>query len=239
MKKNLLEEFYQHRLIKTWYRDNPEGWKLISGLWSPFYINLRDLPSYPEIFRETALELGKLVKESKVDKIVGIASAGIPIASAISYEYAIPMLYTRKLEGVRKLEELERKIREYGAHRVVEGVMKNGDELGLVDDLITKADSKLVARAQVLYEAEKRGIEVSCNKVFVVFDREQGGKETLEEHGVELHTLIQFKRNLSNLEKVMDEIEFEIIKDYLEQPEKYQSIEIQEKLKKIAIRKGE
>ncbi len=176
MRKNLLEEFYERGLIKTWYKDNPEGWKLISGLWSPFYINLRDLPSYPEIFREVTYELGKMVKESKVDKIVGIASAGVPIASAIGYEYGLPVLYTRKLEGVRKFEELERKIREYGAHRLVEGRMENGDDLGLVDDLITKADSKLIARAQVLYEAEKEELASPATRFswFLIANRVEG-----------------------------------------------------------------
>ena len=239
MKENLLAKFYEWGMIKTWYRDQPEGWKLVSGLWSPVYINLRDLPSYPEVFREVALELGRMVKESNVDRIVGVASAGVPIASAISYEYRIPMLYTRKLEGVKNLEELEKKIREYGAHRLVEGRMENGDELGLVDDLITKADSKLIARSQVLHEAEKRGVDVSCDKVFVVFDREQGGREVLEEHGIELYALIPFKRNLRTLERVMDEIELETIEEYLENPEKYQRKEVQEKLKKIAASKND
>ncbi len=232
--KPLLRELYDLGMIKTWYRDKPEGWKLVSGLWSPVYINLRSLPSYPEIFKEIALGLGELVKESGVNRIVGIATAGIPIASAVGYEYAIPVLYTRKLEGVRNLEKLERKISEYGAHRLVEGVMENYDNIGLVDDLITRADSKLVARYQVLYEAEKRGVKISCEKVFVILDREQGGKELLKDYGIELYALVYFRENLKDLEEVMNEKEFEIINDYLENPEKYQTKNVQEKLKKIA-----
>ncbi len=73
----------------------------------------------------------------------------------------------------------------------------------------------------------------------MVFDREQGGREVLEENGIELYALIPFKRNFRNLESIMDEIEYEVIEDYLQNQEKYQSREIQEKVKKIAKRKGE
>ncbi len=237
VQKELIQELYKNRMILTWYRDEPEGWELVSGLWTPFYINLRKLPSYPELFKKSCKELGKFVASSNVNRIIGIATAGIPIAAGIGYEYGIPVGYTRKLEGVRRPEDLERKISEYGAHRLVEGVMEDGDKLGLVDDLITTAGSKLVARAQVLYEAEKRRVEIECNKVFVVVDREQGGREALEEQGIELYALIPFKQSLRYLEGYMDEVEFAVIKDYLNNPEKYQSIEIQEKLKKMAKKK--
>src|SRR5262249_19049892 len=47
--QQLLQSLYEKRLFRTWLRDRPEGWELVSGVWSPFYIQLRHVPSYPAL----------------------------------------------------------------------------------------------------------------------------------------------------------------------------------------------
>ena len=39
--KEIIGMLYDQGMIRTWYRDKPEGWTLVSGIWSPFYIQLR------------------------------------------------------------------------------------------------------------------------------------------------------------------------------------------------------
>lgn len=122
--KEILESLYDANMIDTWYKSRPEGWTLFSGLWSPLYINLRPLGSFPSILKKIGTALGRLIQEecSVIDKIVGIASAGVPIATAISLENRIPMCYTRKLEGIKNINNIQEKISEYGQHNLVEGL---------------------------------------------------------------------------------------------------------------------
>ncbi|MCD6147336.1 MAG: hypothetical protein J7J34_04970 [Thermoplasmata archaeon] len=232
MGKEIMAGLYEHGLIKTWLRDKPEGWKLVSGLWSPFYIQLRSLPSYPSLLKKIGRHMGEMVeKECNADRVLGIAMAGIPIATAISVGHDIPLCYTRKLEGATSLEGLKVAAMKYGEHSMVEGEIKDGDKFVAVDDLVTKFDSKLVAIEQLKMESERRGIEVECRDVAVIIDREQGAAEIAKEHGIKLHALIPFKsRGIEWLKDFISDKEYEVIKDYLGNSEKYQDEEKRKEL---------
>ncbi len=229
--KEITRLLYEKGLIKTWYRDNPGGWKLVSGLWSPFYIQLRPLPSYPELLRRVGYALGKMLREEckAVNKVVGVAMTGIPIACAITLQEGIPSLWTRKIDSV---DEFKKYIQSYGEHTLVEGEFETGDRIAVIDDLATKFDSKLVAIEQISHEAKKRGLKVECKDVVVLLDREQGAAEVASQHGISLHSLIPFKsRGIEWLR--LSEIEYEVITEYLRDEKKYQDAEVQEELYKM------
>lgn len=229
--------FYQAGMIKTWYRDHPEGWTLVSGKWSPLYINLRPLPCYPDILEWVGRAMRWMISEEVncPNKIVGIASAGVPIATAISLYGSIPMCYTRKMEGVRSIRELNDKIIEYGHHRLMEGEFCGGESLVLVDDLVTKLDSKLIARDIVMQQAKRDDRIVFCDDVAVVLDREQGASEMVNEHGMRLYALIPFlTKGMGWIRDYMDDIEYDTIQDYLLHEDKYQSADVKDKLIKKA-----
>ncbi|RLG71692.1 MAG: hypothetical protein DRO11_03885, partial [Methanobacteriota archaeon] len=82
--RTLVRELHQLGLIKTWARNKPEGWKLVSGLWCPFYIQLRPLCSYPKLLEMVGRGVARLVEEEigEANRLVGLAAAGIPIAVA-------------------------------------------------------------------------------------------------------------------------------------------------------------
>ena len=233
--REIIRLLYRNGLIKTWYRDNSDGWKLISGLWSPFYIQLRPLSSYPELLRRVGYALGKIVtKECKaVNKVVGVAMTGIPIACALQED--IPALWTRKID-VRSLVEFKKHIQTYGEHTLVEGVMENGDRIAVIDDLATKFDSKLVAIEQVNYEAKRRGLKVECTDVVVLLDREQGATEVASQHGISFHSLIPFKsKGIEWLKSSLSEIEYEVITEYLRDDKRFQDAKVQKELHKITL----
>jgi uridine monophosphate synthetase len=238
----IMLDLYKKGMIKTWFRDNPQGWTLVSGLWSPFYIQLRPLSSYPELLKKVGYALGNLIKKEceDVNRIIGVATAGIPIATAISLLENIPSCFTRKLEGVRSLGDFNSFVKEYGEHSMIEGILDNGDTIGIVDDLVTKFDSKLLAIEQLELEIKVRRLEnVTCSDVIVLLDREQGAKEIAKDYGLNLHWLIPFmSKGLKWLEEVFADQEYEVIVDYLQDNEKYQDPSLQEDLSNIARLEG-
>ena len=224
---------YEKGLIKTWYRDNPGGWTLVSGLWSPFYIQLRPLSSYPELLRKVGYALGKMVIEEckEVNKVVGVAMTGIPLAVAISLQTDISAGFTRKLEHVRSADDFKRNIQSYGEHTLVEGEFEPDDRIAVIDDLATKFDSKLVAIEQISQEARKRGFKLECKDVVVLLDREQGAAEVASKHGISFHSLIPFKsKGIGWLKNSLSEIEYKVITEYLRDEKKYQDARVQEEL---------
>lgn len=236
--KEIIRALYTRGMIKTWFRDNPRGWTLVSGLWSPLYIQLRPLSSYPELLKKVGYALSRLIKEecNDVNRIIGVATAGIPIATAISLEANIPSCFTRKLEAVRSLEDFNRFVKEYGEHSMIEGILEDGDTVGIVDDLVTKFDSKVLAIKQLEFELEVRGLKhVTCSDVIVLLDREQGAEEPAKEYGITLHSLIPFMtKGMAWLKDVLADQEYEVIVDYLHSTEKYQDTHVQAELSEIA-----
>jgi len=236
--REILELLYDANMIDTWYKSKPEGWTLFSGLWSPIYINLRLLGSFPGIMKKVGHALGRLIKEEckDINRIVGIASAGVPIATAISLESNIPMCYTRKLEGIKNLNDFQEKISQYGQHKLVEGIIEEDDKIALIDDLVTKLDSKLIAREQLNYEISRRNIKAECNQIVVILDREQGAEELARQNDLHLTSLIPFNsKGIYWLKDKFSDIENEVINGYLANSEKYQNKDIQEELKRLSI----
>ena len=227
--KEILTRLYEKRLIKTWCRDKPEGWVLISGIWSPFYIQLRNLPSYPDLLNEIGLLLGKKIKKYG-NKLLGIAMAGIPIGSSISLCHGVPLCYTRKLGGVKNLEDLEKYVGEYGEHSMVEGEIIEGDEFIAVDDIVTKFNSKLVALKQLEIEGRRRHCKIKCKHIAVVIDRQQGAENIAAHYGLTIHSLLKFGDTIQWIEEIMSEKEYEIIKDYLHNSDKYQDRKSREEI---------
>lgn len=243
--KKITEDLYKNEMILTWYRDKPEGWALVSGIWSPYYVSLRPMSSYPELYRNTGIAMGEMFiteagyEQNSNYKLVGVAYAGIPIANAVTSIKDIPSLWTRKLEGVKTVEDLRQAIEVYGQHAVVEGDLNDDDVLGVIDDLVTKFTSKEIALEQVRYEINRKGLKnVQCKDVGVLLDREQGAEQRAKNLGINLYSLIPFKsEGIHWLKGVLHPIEYEHITKYMEGAGKYQEPDFQKYLKKMAENK--
>jgi orotate phosphoribosyltransferase len=222
LKKEIMQDIYDNRMILTSIRDKPEGWIMHAGLWSPFYIQLRILSSFPETLEKVGAALSTLVKEEAphVNRLVGIAFAGIPIATAMSLASGIPACHTRKIIGVRTEGDLQEAISKYGQHAIIEGEVNDGDVICLVDDLVTGMESKLLARGQVIAELEKRGVsDFSVDDIVVVIDRQQGARARAEELKINFFSLIDFvDEGLPLIEDRMSNEEYTLISNYLTDP---------------------
>lgn len=181
------------------------AFRLSSGKISPYYIDLRILPSFPDAFHKICNFYVNFIKEEvgveKFERIAGIPVAGIPFASLMAYHLKKPFLYIRK--GVRL----------HGRQRRVEGVIAPGDHVLLVDDLITTGLSLKKAAKAVIAEG---GVVTDA---VVLLDREEGGKERLEKNGIKLHAMIRVSEIANKLYE-MGAIDGDQLKTILKQVKK-------------------
>ncbi|BCU67501.1 orotate phosphoribosyltransferase [Sulfolobales archaeon HS-7] len=170
---------------------------LTSGKISPYYIDLRKLPSFPE-FSDVVAESAKILSKINFDYVVGIATGGVPLASFIACKLNKPLGYVRN----------EKK--EHGTASLVEGVV-NDKEVLLVDDVATTGKSLLSA----INKIENSGGRVSS--AFVIIDREEGALEKLKQRGVTLISLYKISNILKQLvtEKLVTDSEAISILKYL------------------------
>jgi orotate phosphoribosyltransferase len=224
----LIRRLYAAGIIRTWLRDKPDGWELMSGAWSPFYVNFRDAPADPELFRFLVDAGAELVREElpSATQLVGIAAAGVPFAAGIAYKLGLPMGYTRKLPGVRDVAALEREVavESYGSHRLVEGALRAGDRVALVDDLVTGFDSKQIALRQLELELERRGMDdVRAAAVVVFLERGAEARRRADDSGVELVSLLRLDaRGVEGLRGAASARELDVIAAYLHDPAPFQ-----------------
>lgn len=150
---------------------------LTSGKTSPYYIDLRIVPSFPDAFQRVCdLYLNVIQKDLGIkgfDRVAGIPSAGIPFASVIAYHLSKPFLYVRP------------RMRLHGRERRIEGILMPGDRVLLIDDLITTGSSLRKSAAAIRAEG---GVVTDG---VVLLDREEGGGERLARDGVILHYLLR------------------------------------------------
>ncbi len=180
-------------------------YKLSSGKASPYYIDLRVIPSFPDAFREICDFYAQYITEQvglkNFDRIAGIPLAGIPFASQIAYNLKKPFLYVRK--GIKL----------HGRERRVEGILVSGERVLLVDDLLTTGLT--LSKAADAVRAE--GGVVADAVVFL--DREEGGRQLVEKSGVKLHPLLKISE-IANTLFDMGAIDEESLKTILKQVKK-------------------
>ncbi len=224
----LVRRLYGAGVIRTWLRDKPDGWELMSGAWSPFYVNFRDAPAAPELFRFLIDAGSELVREElpEATQLVGLAAAGVPFAAGLAYTLGLPLGYTRKLPGVRRVEDLAggAAAESYGSHRLVEGDFRPGDRVALVDDLVTGFDSKEIALRQLELELERRGLEdVRTEAVVVFLERGAEGRRRAAAAGVRLISLAVLDADsVEGLRGAASDRELDTIAAYLRDPAPFQ-----------------
>ena len=148
---------------------------LASGKLSSYYIDMRTVPSFPGAYRYIIDCYLELIRDdiglAKFDAIAGIPTAGLVFSSPVALQLGKPMIYVRKDE------------KDYGRKKRIEGTIKPGWKILVMDDLITTGKSTLSAIDAIREE----GGEVK--DVAVLIDRLEGGQANLKKAGVTLHPL--------------------------------------------------
>jgi len=148
----------------------------------------------------TRIILNEIGKE-KIDRILGVPTAGIPFATVVSQKLGIPLIYYRQAR------------KEHGVRKKIEGILERNDRILVIDDLITTGESVIEA-AEVL--RDQGGV---VNELVVLLDREQGGKERLRISRIEPHVLFKISDAMTWLHDVglIEDKIYETLKKYIEE----------------------
>jgi orotate phosphoribosyltransferase len=178
---------------------------LASGKKSPYYIDLRQTISSPNTMDWIANSFTRIILNEigrgKVDRILGVPTAGVPFATVVSQKLGLPLIYYRQAR------------KEHGVKKKIEGILERNDRVLIVDDLITTGESVIEA-AEVV--RDQGGV---VNELVVLLDREQGGQQKLRSSRIEPHVLFRISDAMIWLHTVglIEDKIYEILKRYIEE----------------------
>ena len=179
-----------------------------SGKASPVYIDCRKIISFPRV-RSTLMDFGaaKLAQDigfEQFDAVAGGETAGIPFAAFIAERLNLPMQYVRK------------KSKGFGRDARIEGDIKKGQRILLVEDLTTDGGSKL-SFAEAIRSA---GAEVKHTFVIFYYDIFKDSMKKLNDNDLSLHYLATWWDVLNYAKKTdkFDKKTLFSVEDYLNNP---------------------
>lgn len=135
MKK--LESLVAERLLKIkavkLQPSNPFTWA--SGWKSPIYCDNRKTLSYPSLRNLIKLEISRVILENfgEVDAIAGVATGAIAQGAMVAEELGLPFVYIRSAP------------KDHGLENLIEGDLKPGQKVVVIEDLISTGGSSLKA----------------------------------------------------------------------------------------------
>ncbi|MBI4814222.1 MAG: orotate phosphoribosyltransferase, partial [Methanobacterium sp.] len=140
-----------------------------------FYVDMKKAITDPEILSQVAKIISHIISDDGIDLVAGPALGAVPIATAVALHSQIPMLMIRKAQ------------KGYGTSKLIEGELKEGDRVIVVEDVTTTGNSLLKAVRAV---QDNGGV---VERTFVIVDREEGAVEQLKKEGIILEPLVSIR----------------------------------------------
>ncbi|MFP3916338.1 orotate phosphoribosyltransferase [Lysinibacillus telephonicus] len=163
-----LQKEIAHAMLKVGAVElNPnELFTWASGIKSPIYCDTRLTISDPIIRKQIANGLAQNIKEyfSETEVVAGTATAGIPHAAWVSDILELPMVYVRS------------KAKEHGRGNQIEGKIKAGQKVVVVEDIISTGGSSITA-VEALRAAGCEVVGVVCVYTYNLPRAEQAFKD--------------------------------------------------------------
>ena len=150
------------------YSENPP-FTLASGGTSNYYFNCKPTTLDPEGMNLIGAILFEMLSDADVSAAGGLTLGADPIANAlslISYQRSKPI----------KSFIIRKEVKEHGTKSAVEGDVRPGEKVVIIDDVITTGGSTIRA----IERARDAGLII--DRVIALVDREEGGRENIERH---------------------------------------------------------
>ena len=174
-KKQFASKLLQIKAIKL-QPNNPFTWA--SGWKSPFYCDNRKTLSFPDLRSYVKLELTHAVLKHfpEAEAIAGVATGAIAQGALVADALALPFAYVRS------------KPKDHGLANLIEGDLKPGAKVVVVEDLISTGGSSLKAVEAIRqHGCEVVGMVASYTYGFDV------AQEAFDQAGVKLVTLTDYE----------------------------------------------
>lgn len=144
---------------------------LSSGRKSKYYVDKYVFETDPACLEMIGERIASMIPPG-TQRLAGIEIGSIPLAAIASVKSRVPFVIVRK----------EKK--GYGTNKLVEGVFSTGENVLVIEDVVTTAKGALGA-IRSLREAGLIVEEIIC-----VVNREEGGREALEKEGIKVRSLV-------------------------------------------------
>lgn len=179
-----------------------------SGILSPVYVDNRILISYPRERKIVLKSLLSLIKKKirPFDVVAGVATAGIPHAAWIAQELNLPMIFVRA------------KPKEHGKGHQVEGRIKRGQIVLIVEDLISTAGSSI----RVIEAIQSLG-GIVHDEIAIYSHNLKESEKNLNKAKVRLHYLTDTKTaaNIAREKGFLDKKQVKTILDWAKDPQNW------------------
>lgn len=185
---------------------NPFTWA--SGRLSPIYCDNRLTLSYPKVRTLIKEQLVCLVKEicPDVDVIAGVATGGIAQGALVAQELDKPYVYVRS------------EAKSHGMKNRIEGMVKPGQTVMVIEDLISTGKSSLLA-VETLREA---GCKVVGMAAIFTYELDVA-KENFAKEDVHLETITNYTTLIDTAIKAdyVTKEDFATLQQWRQNPEKW------------------
>lgn len=205
LKRDFASRLLQVKAIKL-QPNNPFTWA--SGWLSPFYCDNRKTLSYPELRNYVKLELVHKVLECfpEAEVVAGVATGAIAQGALVADELNLPFVYVRS------------KPKDHGLENLIEGDLKPGMKVVVIEDLISTGGSSLKAVEAIRSNAcEVIGMVASYTYGFPV------AGNAFREANVRLETLTDYEHVVAEALATgyISEHDVEVLHDWRQAPDKW------------------
>ncbi len=202
LEKLTAEKLLSIRAIKL-QPSNPFTWA--SGWKSPIYCDNRKLISYPRIRTFIKTELCRLILENfpEADAIAGVATGAIAPGALVADALGLPFVYIRSTP------------KDHGLENLIEGELKPGSKVVVVEDLVSTGTSSLKAVEAIRRDSsEVVGMVANFTYEFPV------ATENFKKANVELITLTNYDAVLREALRTdyIAESDLETLREWREAP---------------------
>ena len=205
LKRDFASRLLRVKAIKL-QPNNPFTWA--SGWLSPFYCDNRKTLSYPELRNYVKLELVHKVLECfpEAEVVAGVATGAIAQGALVADELNLPFVYVRS------------KPKDHGLENLIEGDLKPGMKVVVIEDLISTGGSSLKA-----VEAIRRN---ACEVIGMVASYTYGfpvAENAFREANVRLETLTDYEHVVAEALATgyISEHDVELLHDWRQAPDKW------------------